>query len=294
MSVAPLASAAAGSAEYAHARLRARWGARADETAWHRIEITRELAPVLDLARAGPLSRWTEGVAAGDTVHAIECTLRERWCHAVHEVVRWMGGEWQAAVRWCAWLPLLPAAQQRARGDPPASWAVADAALARGPAGERAMPASGSKGASAVSGQAPASTAPAAHGAGPQGRALADADAPAWQALLDAARADPSQVSALWLRTWRSRLPRGRERRTIEQEFVPLLLAHAAHFASPATVDGWAARRVLAAQLVALMRRHPAEPLEAFAFLALWGLELERLRAEIVARAAFPRRTLHA
>lgn len=253
----------AGSPEYAHARIRARWGSRPDDTAWHRIEITRELAPLLELARAGSLVRWVQGLAADSGLHATEHVLRLRWREAVDEVAGWMEGDWQPAFRWCGHLADLPAVQQWARGEPMAAWISDDEVLA--PRLKR----------------------------GHDDPVDAPGTAPGWRALVEEAHRQPEKVAVLWLQAWRRLLPAGPARGVIERELVRPLAAHAEAFASPSTVDGWSERRALAARLVGLLRRHPAEPLEAFVYLALMGLELERLRAEIVARAAFPKRTLH-
>lgn len=99
---------------------------------------------------------------------------------------------------------------------------------------------------------------------------------------------------ALWLARWRLLLPREGGRLAIEQRLLPLLEAHRRAFVALQTADGWALRRELQARLVLLLRRHAVEPLEAFAYLALCAVELERLRGEITRRAAFPLRELAA
>jgi hypothetical protein len=48
----------AGRLEHAHARIRARWGARSDEALWQRLELTRELGALLDLARGSAAAAW--------------------------------------------------------------------------------------------------------------------------------------------------------------------------------------------------------------------------------------------
>jgi len=99
---------------------------------------------------------------------------------------------------------------------------------------------------------------------------------------------------ARWQVRWRQLLPRDGGCETVERALVPLLEAHRRAFAAPHSVDGWALRRALQARLVLLLRRHAAEPVAAFVYLALCALELERLRGEIVRRAAFPSRELAA
>lgn len=108
---------------------------------------------------------------------------------------------------------------------------------------------------------------------------------------------DAEEAAALlarWLARWRRLLPHDGGRETLERTLVPLLEGHRRAFAAPHTADGWALRRELQAKLVALLRRHAAEPVAAFVYLALCALELERLRGEITRRAAFPTRELAA
>lgn len=230
----------AGNLEFAHARIWARWGARPGDALWQRIESTRELAAVLDLARAGALARWVEGLGAQDGVHAIDSTLRRQWRERVHEVAAWMPLAWREAVRWCAALIDLPLAQHLARGGARPPW-------------------------------------------------LDDT------ATLDAASfGDPERVLETWLARWRALCPDEPGRAAIEQQLVPLLLKHAAAFAAPSNRDGWALRRMLQARLVLLLRRAIAEPMAAFVFIALTALDAERLRAELVRRAAFASRWTNA
>jgi len=255
----------AGSVAFAHARIWARWGARPDAALWQRIETTRELAGVLELARGSSLGRWLEGLEAHAAPHerhephAIERVLRRAWRARVAEVAAWMPPAWAAALRWCIWLAELPLVQALARGAPAPAWVADDAALRvlLTPAAERA----------ALRGDA------------------ADACA-----LLDAASAAPQQTLAAWLETWHARLPARAARGMLLHELLPLLQAHAAALAAPALVDAWALRQALQARLVLLLRRSVAEPGAAFVYLALAALELERLRGELVRRAAFPQR----
>lgn len=255
----------AGSVEFAHARIWARWGARPSEALWQRIETTRELAGVLELARGSSLARWLQGLEARVAPHeppgphAIEYALRGAWRARVAEVAAWMPPAWAAALRWCIWLAELPLVQALARGAPAPAWAAADAALRvlLTPAAERA----------ALRGDA------------------ADACA-----LLDAARAAPEHTLAAWLAAWRARLPAQAGRGMLLHELLPLVQAHAAALAAPALVDAWALRQALQARLALLLRRCVVEPGAAFVYLALAALELERLRGELVRRAAFAQR----
>lgn len=245
---------AAGSLEYAHARIWARHGERPDEATWRRIETTRDGGAVLEIARAGALARWLAGLGPTADVHGIERSLRGHWREQVAELASWLPERWQPAVDWCGTLIDLPLLQHLARGDPPPSWLADEAHLA----------------------------------------ALADgrlAPSDPVRRLLDAARADPGALLPAWHAEWLRRLP-GATGLAVAAQLGPLLADHAAAFAAPATVDGWALRRTLQRRLDLLLRRTVGEPTEAFVHLALSALEFERLRGELLQRAAFPRRLL--
>ena len=245
---------AAGSLEYAHARIWARHGQRPDDATWRRIEATRELAALLELARGSSLASWVEGVGPAADVHAIEAAVRRHWRERVDEVASWMPPAWRAAILWCGMLVDLPLLQHLARGAAAPPWLSADTPL----------------------------------------RTLLDGSLPARapvRTLLEAARADPQQLLSLWRAAWQRCLPRVAGRQAIEARLVPLLAAHAAAFGWPQTVDGWALRRSLQARLILLLRRTLAEPATAFIYLALSALEFERVRGELLRRAAFPQRS---
>jgi hypothetical protein len=246
----------AGSLEFAHARIWARWGQRADEWVWHRIEVTRDLGAVLELVRSGPLARWIAELGPDASPHAIEHALRRQWRERVAEPARWMPPAWRAAIEWCALLVDLPLLQHLARGGPLPGWTADDGSL----------------------------------------RVLHEAPGTAADPLLSllaAARADPARIGALWLAQWRRRVPHGPSaagRDAIEAELVPLLARHAEAFGAPDAVDGWGLRQALHGRLVTMLRRALVQPVAAFVHLGLTALEGERLRAELVARATFPHR----
>lgn len=107
---------------------------------------------------------------------------------------------------------------------------------------------------------------------------------------LDAASGEPAQLLARWIDEWQRRLPAGGGSARLQQELLPLLVAHARRFGSPQLLDGWALRRQLQQRLQGLLRRWLIEPATAFVYLALSALEFERLRGELLRRAAFPMR----
>jgi len=241
----------AGSLEVAHARVWARHGQRPDDALWRRIEATRSLAGVLELAQGSALVRWLEGIGAAADIHAIELAMRRHWRERVDELAAWMPRPWQAAIEWCAVLVDLPTLHHLVRGETPLAWMAEDPLL----------------------------------------RGLVDASLPtppALQRLFDVARADPQRLFPQWRAHWQRCLPREAGRADLESTLVPLLAQHRAAFESPPPVDGWGLRRALQARLAMLLRRTVVEPTTAFIYLALSALEFERLRGELLRRAAFP------
>jgi len=273
-----------GSLEYAHARIWARHGQRPGEGLWRRIETTRDLGAVLELARGSALACWIEGLGPAAGVHGIEQALRLHWRERVAEVATWMPPDWAAAIEWCAVLADLPALQHLARGGAPLPWMATDPWLcalldvgAPGPFGPPEVPAMRSLlDATRAQGNAalPQTFAPAAVGLGPAGRRM---------------RLNAQHLLSLWRAEWRRRMPVAAASQGTGSHLEPLLAQHVGAFAAPRAVDGFALRRQLESRLVLLLRRALVEPVTAFIYLALSALECERLRGELVRRAAFPR-----
>jgi hypothetical protein len=248
---------AAGSLEYAQARLSARYGDRPDELAWRRIEHVRTFPALLDAARTTALRAWLPGIAPVSTPHEIEQALRERWRELVVEVASWMPDEWQSATLWCATLADLPVLQHLARGGASLPWMREDAVYRE--LCERES---------------------AGFGTAPTGGSLA---------ALAAAWSDPDRIGHLWLVEWRRRTPEGDRGDQVAQEaVVRALRSHLASLRDPSLVTGTVLRRALQTRLEALFRRAMVEPSAAFVFIALAALDLERFRGELLRRAAFP------
>jgi len=108
-------------------------------------------------------------------------------------------------------------------------------------------------------------------------------------APLAAAWIEPGRIGHLWRDEWRRRLPaRHTDDPRLVDELAHAMSAHLAAFRDPAVRDGWPLRRTLQARLALLFRRAMLDPAAAFAYLALTALDLERLRSELLRRAAFP------
>ena len=252
-----MSMSAVGSLEYAQARLCARYGQRPDELAWRHIEHVRSFAGMLDVARTSALRVWMAGIGPTTTPHEIEALLRGQWRALVADVARWMPDAWQAAVAWCAVAADLPVVVHLARGGATLPWMQDDPVLRD--LCERAA---------------------AGFGTAPIGGPLAPL-APAW--------ADPGRIGSLWRDEWRRRMPgRHADAPRLVDEFAHLMHRHLGAFRDPSVRDGWPLRQTLQARLVLLFRRAMLDPAAAFLFLALAALDLERLRGELLRRAAFP------
>jgi hypothetical protein len=245
-----------GSLEYTHARVHARHGQRLDAADWRRIEVLRDFAPSLELARATALRPWLVGITADSGVPQIEAALRRHWRSLVDEVAGWMPAAWRPAIVWCAWLPDLALLQHLARGGEPPLWLRSDEVwrdLAVAPAPARAS----------------------VLAAGPVG-------------VLAGAWPTPHTLGRAWLTAWRHRLPQRSvdSGQTLDQ-LVHVLLEHARTFAVAAPSQGWSMRGALQTRLLQLLRASALQPASAFVHIALCALDLERLRAELLRRVIF-------
>lgn len=242
----------AGSLDYAHARLCARFGDRPDELVWRRIETVRDVGAMLETARTSALAVWIAGVAPDAGTHAVERAMRAHWHERVNVIAAWMPSSWRASIEWCALLVDLPVLQHLARGGASPRWLSDDPLRAALGEDHRRRPAGSST-------------------------------------LLDAAAANPDRLAEIWRAEWDRRLPDARQRTSLLQETIRIVAEHWKTFRDPRATDGRALRQALHARLSRLFRRATLDPAAAFIFLALSALDFERLRGEILRRVAFPR-----
>ncbi len=222
---------------------------------WRRIEGLRDLAPMLDAARATGLRRWLLGIGAASTVHEVELSLRGHWRALVDEVASWMPAAWHAAIAWCGVWPDLALLQHLARGGTAPQWMQEDAWW-------HDMAAAESQECIAVLGSGPFA-----------------ALAPAWPV--------PQAMARVWHDEWRRRLPASGFDEILLQ-LQRTLREHAQAFEQALPTQGWQQRAALRAKLTLLWRRATLDPAAAFIHLALAALDLERLRAELMRRIVFP------
>lgn len=92
---------AAGSLEFAHARMQARLARRASEGTWSAIEEARSLAPIQDAARGTSLERLLQALPPQPDLPGVDQAARKAWSGTVAEAAAWMPGEWGPALAWC-------------------------------------------------------------------------------------------------------------------------------------------------------------------------------------------------
>lgn len=111
-----------GDLDYALARLKARRAQATRAAGWAPLRIARSLAAALDVLRGGLGPAWVEGLGTLSEAHAIEAHLRGRFRAQVEEIAGWTDPAWQAALRWCGWLPCLPLLRLGSRERLPEDW----------------------------------------------------------------------------------------------------------------------------------------------------------------------------
>jgi hypothetical protein len=241
---------------YVQTRLQARHGDRLQDSDWQALSATRSADRYLERSRSTPMRRFTEHVNAQMGSHAMERALRADWRVLVSEVASWVPEEWRAAVLWTAHLPDLPVLAQLFDGETP-DWAEADPVYAP----------------------------------------FADMDAAGLRERLSASTlralapsADKeSSIAERWLAHWRSLWPPlgDTERKPLER-LITIVARHfeqLGHTRPPDTSERH--RAELMQDLSRIFRRHSATPAAMFAELALYALDLERLRGGLVRRRLF-------
>jgi hypothetical protein len=92
---------AAGSLEYALARMQARLARRPSEGTWAAIEEARSLVPINDAARGTSLERLLQALPPDPGLPDVDKAARTAWTRTVNEAASWMPPEWAAALAWC-------------------------------------------------------------------------------------------------------------------------------------------------------------------------------------------------
>jgi hypothetical protein len=234
---------------YASARLHARYARRPGAAQWGALDASRTAAHYLDALRAGRWLYVPEGALATD-VDERERWLRAAWREACEEVAGWHPTAWQRAFRWLAVLPDLDPLERLRADEPVPEWIHADPRLT-----------------------------PLADAAADL-RAARLADGP--YAPLRAAWLDGRSLGVAWRDHWHSTWPtrEARTRRALETLEASVIAARGLAAASRRDAIEATARRIF--------RRVADTPAAAVAQLALYALQLERIRGGFARRDAVP------
>lgn len=255
--------------EYAHARVSARLAQRPDEHLWQRVHAARSVVALLETVRGSQAAAMVSGIPARDA-DLLELAFRQQIRLRIAEVAGWSPTEWQPALRFTAWLPDLPALAQLLSDEPLPRWIAADPVLA-----QYAQPRLAERRAALD-----ATAGPLARIAATM---VADTAEPGDTPVIVRRRA-PTLHGALvaWEAEWRALWP---QRDAGLEQLVETVKAHCLRFPLLSPDETWAARETLAARVLTLLHRHPAQPAALFAGIALHALDLERLRGEFALRA---------
>jgi hypothetical protein len=256
--------------EYAHARIGAGLSHRPGDRLWLQLRAARSVAALLDLVRASPTAPWVSGIPVSGDGDVIEDALRQQLRARIGEVASWAPEPWRSAVLYTRELIALPALMHLRTAEPPPRWIALDPDLARYALADRMQRR-------------------VAIAAGPLA-ALANAldqadDASTWHVQAITARGrDPLHLALrTWLNAWQENWPAiSLDAAAGLRRVVRAVELHVGRFGSLQPEDTAPARQTLAATLVTLIHRFAAQPAELFAYLAVFALDLERLRAEFM------------
>jgi hypothetical protein len=106
---------AAGSLEYAFARMQSRLSRRPSEGAWAAIEEARTLAPIVDAARGTSLETMLAALPPQPGLPDVDLAARTAWARTVDEAAGWMPPAWRPALAWCK---AQPGEEARAKPHP--------------------------------------------------------------------------------------------------------------------------------------------------------------------------------
>lgn len=240
---------------YLQARLQARHGQRPSHDDWRLAEASVDLSHFLDAVRATALNRWVRAVSADSSALEIEALMRMAWRDAVEQSAAWAPEFWREALLWLRWLPELPALAHLLAGQGVRPWMRRD----------------------------------------PFMKSLAF-DEPA--ACLEALKESPlalmavnikehGDVSRAWVAVWRQLQPESAPS-GVRAELAEMRESTQRHLQAMADIeletDGQVLRAALAERFTRYFRRGAGTITALFAFLGLEGLELERVRANLVTR----------
>ena len=240
---------------YAQARLQSRHGARPRPIDWRRLQAVGDVVHYLQVARRTRLGRWVEELHGDQDSHSIESALRRQFCDYIDEVARWLPHPWRDTLGWLKRLPELPAIQYLLSGEDPQPWMQQDPRLRAFTAGDREQ----------------------------RLLAFGQSDcaplAAAWE------RGEP--MASAWFEHWRESWAPGGAAGVGLEHLARSLRRFLGTPHPQDTEDFERARDLLLAQLTLIFRRYSFQPAACYAHLALTGLDLMTLRADLLRRTLF-------
>jgi len=263
--------------DYAHARVAARLAQRPDERLWTQLRSSRSVPALLEAVRASSAAPTVSGVPPTGDADAIELAFRQQLRTRIVEVASWSPAPWRPSLLYTRHLIDLPALLHLVADEPPPRWTAADPAL--------------SPYALATVAQRRAALAE-----GPLGPLVAAAErsTDARRPVEPIARAlrrlraggTLHRLLAAWEAQWRRLWPAlGDEERSVLDGVVEQVRSHLLRFPALPVDDAAGARQALGARLATAVRRGASQPAALFAYLALFAVDLERLRGEFMLRA---------
>lgn len=263
--------------DYAHARVAARLAQRPDERLWTQLRSSRSVPALLEAVRASSAASTVSGVPPTGDADAIELSFRQQLRTRIVEVAGWSPSPWRPSLLYTRHLIDLPALLHLLADEPPPRWTTADPALSpyalATPAQRRAALADGPLGPLVAAAER---STEARRPVEPIARALRRLRAGGTLHRLLAA------WEAEWRRLWP---PLDSEGRLLLDSVVEHVRSHLLRFPALAVDDALGARQALGVRLATAVHRSASQPAALFAYLALFAVDLERLRGEFMLRA---------
>jgi hypothetical protein len=262
--------------EYAYARVCACLAQRPDERLWLQLRSARSIAALLELVRGSAAAAAVSGIPVAADGDVVELAFRQQLRSRTDEVASWSPDDWRDALLYTRHLLDLPSMTHLLSDESPPSWWAADPVLA-----PYALQTLDERRAAVAAG--PLAAIVQAPQQEPPPKSLRQVIASA----VRRARSPPlHRALAVWNERWRSLWPPASADVTDALALVARTVEdHVRRFGTLAVDEAQPARQALAARLATLLRRFPAQPAALFAYLAVFALDLERLRGEFVRRA---------
>ena len=262
--------------EYAYARVCACLAQRPDERLWLQLRSARSVGALLELARGTAAAASVSGIPATANGDVIELAFRQQLRSRTHDVASWSPEHWRDALLYTRHLLDLPSVVHLLSDEAPPSWWATDPVLA-----PYALVTLEERRAAVAAGPLAAIAQALQVESPPMSIRQAIASA------MRKARTPPlHRALAAWNERWRSLWPLASTDVTDALALVARTVEeHVRRFGGLAVDETQPARQALAARLATLLHRFPAQPAALFAYLAVFALDLERLRGEFVRRA---------